>query len=69
MNAKQQLESKTDSDVNDPDKQYLFENYSLVHKGKMNYISTLDFVLITGEELMDPPQFFQTHESEFKLKR
>ncbi|KAG1762668.1 hypothetical protein EDD22DRAFT_561524 [Suillus occidentalis] len=65
MQAKQLLESETYSDVDDPDKQYLFEYYSLVREGKTNYISTLDFVPITGEEPMDPPQFFKMHEAEF----
>lgn len=67
--AKQLLESETDSDVDDSDKQYLLEYYSLVREGKTNYVSTLDFGPITGEEPMNPPEFFKTHESEFKPKR
>ncbi|KIK39581.1 hypothetical protein CY34DRAFT_808154 [Suillus luteus UH-Slu-Lm8-n1] len=69
LTAKQLLESETVSGVDDSDRQYLLEYYSLVREGKTNYISTLDFALITGEELMNPPQFFKTHEPEFKSKR
>ncbi|KAG1723692.1 hypothetical protein EDB19DRAFT_1762544 [Suillus lakei] len=65
--AKQLLES--DTDVDDSEKQYLLEYYSLVREGKTNYVSTLDFAPITGEEPTKPPDFFKMHESEFKPKK
>ncbi|KAG1782332.1 hypothetical protein EV702DRAFT_375684 [Suillus placidus] len=64
VEATQLLESNTDVD-----KQYLLEYYSLVREGKTNYVSTLDFAPITGEEPTNLPEFFKTYESEFKPKK
>ncbi|KAG2350085.1 hypothetical protein BDR05DRAFT_871747 [Suillus weaverae] len=62
VEATQLLESNTDVD-----KQYLLEYYSLVREGKTNYVSTLDFAPITGEEPTNLPEFFKTYE--FKTKK
>lgn len=61
-----QLVLELDTDVDDSEKQYLLEYYSLVREGKTNYVSTLDFAPITGEEPTNPPDFFKTYESEKK---
>ncbi|KAG1858057.1 hypothetical protein DFJ58DRAFT_312388 [Suillus subalutaceus] len=58
-----QLVLELDTDVDDSEKQYLLEYYSLVREGKTNYVSTLDFAPITGEEPTNPPDFFKTYES------
>jgi uncharacterized protein YbjT (DUF2867 family) len=59
--AQQQLESNTDA--NPSQKEYLREYYSLVREGKTNYVSTLGFASITGEEPTNPHEFFKKYES------
>ncbi|KAG1890806.1 hypothetical protein F4604DRAFT_373709 [Suillus subluteus] len=58
-----QLVLELDTDADESEKQYLLEYYSLVREGKTNYVSTLDFAPITGEEPTNPPDFFKTYES------
>ncbi|KIJ69197.1 hypothetical protein HYDPIDRAFT_24050 [Hydnomerulius pinastri MD-312] len=65
--AKQLLDS--DTDVDDSEKQFLLEYYSLVREGKTNYVSTLVMAPITGEEPTQPSEFFKTYASEFKPKK
>lgn len=64
--AKQFLDSNTD--VDDSEKEYLLDCYSLVREGKLNYVSTIAFKAITGNEPTDLPEFFRTYDSEFKPK-
>ncbi|OJA17049.1 hypothetical protein AZE42_03569 [Rhizopogon vesiculosus] len=56
--AKQLLDS--DTDVDDSEKQYLLEYYSLVHEGKTNYVSTIAFAAVTGKEPTRPLEFFKS---------
>ncbi|KAG2116383.1 hypothetical protein DEU56DRAFT_748331 [Suillus clintonianus] len=65
--ARQLLDS--DTDVDNYEKQYLLDYYSLVREGKTNYISTLDFAVITGEEPTSLPDFFKMYGSKFKPKK
>lgn len=58
-----------DADINESEKEYLLEYYSLVREGKTNYISTMAFNAITGSHPMEPDAFFKTYDSEFKPKR
>lgn len=58
-----------DTDVDESEKEYLLEYYSLVREGKTNYVSTLAFYAITGEQPTEPPDFFKIYDSEFKSKR
>ncbi|EGN99961.1 hypothetical protein SERLA73DRAFT_180297 [Serpula lacrymans var. lacrymans S7.3] len=65
--AKQLLDA--DTDVDDSEKQYLLEYYSLVREGKTNYVSTLAFNAITGGPPILPIEFFKTYDAEFKSKK
>ncbi|OAX41567.1 hypothetical protein K503DRAFT_780577 [Rhizopogon vinicolor AM-OR11-026] len=56
--AKQLLDS--DTDVDDSEKQYLLEYYSLVREGKTNYVSTIAFAAVTGKEPTRPLEFFKS---------
>ncbi|KDQ64266.1 hypothetical protein JAAARDRAFT_52240 [Jaapia argillacea MUCL 33604] len=65
--AKELLDSDTTLDPSE--KEYLLEYYSLVREGKANYVSTLAFRAITGEDATLPVEFFKTYDAEFKPKR
>jgi len=55
-----------DTDVDDSEKLYLLEYYSLVREGKTNVVSTIAYTAITGEEPTKPHEFFKKYESVFK---
>lgn len=59
----------TQSDIDDSEKEFLLEYYSLVREGKTNYISTHSFHYITGSNPQEPTDFFKTYSAEFKPKR
>lgn len=59
----------TQSDIDDSEKEFLLEYYSLVREGKTNYISTHSFHDITGSHPQEPTDFFKTYSAEFKPKR
>jgi uncharacterized protein YbjT (DUF2867 family) len=65
--AKEILAKQTDLD--DSEKEYLLEYYSLVRDGKTNYVSTLAFKQATGNDPTLPSEFFESYESEFKPKK
>jgi len=48
--------------------EYIVEYYSLVNEGKTNYVSTLGFRDITGQELEGLRGFFRSYADEFKTK-
>lgn len=58
-----------DTDVDESEKEYLLEYYSLVREGKTNYVSTLAYYAITGEQPTEPPDFWKIYDAEFKPKR
>jgi len=53
------------SQLDDSEKNYLLEYYSLVREGKTNYISTCAFHDITGTQPMKPIDFFKTYAESF----
>ncbi|KAI5789652.1 hypothetical protein DFH27DRAFT_207317 [Peziza echinospora] len=65
--AKEILAKQTD--IDDSEKEYLLEYYSLVRDGKTNYVSTLAFKQATGNDPTLPSEFFESYESEFKPKK
>ncbi|KAL2012443.1 hypothetical protein VTN00DRAFT_5161 [Thermoascus crustaceus] len=46
--------------------QYILEYYSLVREGKTNYVSTVPFHYITGDQPQEPPDFFKSYATEFR---
>ncbi|TFK55473.1 NAD(P)-binding protein [Heliocybe sulcata] len=58
-----------DAELDESEKEYLLEYYSLVRAGKTNYVSTIAFTAITGEKATEPTEFFKTYDAEFKPKR
>lgn len=58
-----------DAEIDESEKEYLLEYYSLVREGKTNYVSTHSFQLMTGEKPMLPTEFFNTYDVEFKPKK
>lgn len=65
--AKTILDSQ--SDIDDSEKQFLLEYYSLVREGKTNYISTHAFHDITGKHPQELTEFFKAYAGEFKPKK
>jgi len=58
-----------DTDLDESEKEYLLEYYSLVREGKTNYVSTIAFASLTGKDPDLPMDFFKTYSLEFKPKR
>ncbi|KAF8448253.1 hypothetical protein BDZ91DRAFT_702867 [Kalaharituber pfeilii] len=65
--AREILDAQTD--IDDAEKEYLLEYYSLVREGKTNYVSNLAFKQATGALPTFPSEFFETYEDEFKPKK
>jgi len=55
----------TQSHLDDSEKAYLLEYYSLVREGKTNYISTHAFHDITGSHPQEITDFFKTYAESF----
>ncbi|KAM0790342.1 hypothetical protein ACM66B_003227 [Microbotryomycetes sp. NB124-2] len=55
-------------ELDDSEKQYLMEYYSLVKAGKTNYIATLVFEPITGQAISGLTDFFGDYEDDLKPK-
>jgi hypothetical protein len=55
----------TQSDLDESEKQYLLEYYSLVRENKTNYVSTLAFHRITGHKPQEATDFFKVYHAEF----
>jgi hypothetical protein len=53
------------ADLDESEKQYLLEYYSLVREGKTNYISTLGFHRIVGSKPQEMTDFFKVYSAEF----
>lgn len=65
--AKRVLQAQ--ADIDDSEKEYLLEYYSLVREGKTNYISTTAFHDVTGEHPTEPDEFFRLYAGELKPKK
>ncbi|OCH86365.1 hypothetical protein OBBRIDRAFT_838210 [Obba rivulosa] len=57
------------ADIDDTEREYLLEFYSLVREGKTNYISTIPFSAVTGVQPVQPVDFFKPDDSSHKQKR
>ncbi|KAJ9144708.1 Prestalk A differentiation protein A [Pleurostoma richardsiae] len=53
---------KTQADLDESEKEYLLDYYSLVREGKTNYISTTAFHDVTGDYPTEPTDFFKLYE-------
>jgi len=67
--ARKILHSDQGAEVDDAEKEYLLEYYSLVREGKTAYCSSLVFMQIFGEKPQDATDFFKAYEAEFKPKK
>ncbi|KAH6856363.1 hypothetical protein B0I37DRAFT_351432 [Chaetomium sp. MPI-CAGE-AT-0009] len=65
--AKRVLKSQTDLD--DSEKEYILDYYSLVREGKTNYISTTAFHDVTGQHPTEPDEFFRNYAGELRPKK
>jgi hypothetical protein len=53
-------------ELDDAEKEYLLEYYSLVREGKTNYISTLAYHAVVGSSPTHPHDFFKNYQDEFR---
>lgn len=60
---------KNQADIDDSEKEYLLEYYSLVREGKTNYISTTAFHDVTGLHPTEPDEFFSMYAGELRPKK
>lgn len=60
---------KTQTEIDDSEKEYLLEYYSLVREGKTNYIATTAFHDVTGEHPTEPDEFFRLYSAELRPKK
>ncbi|EMD37646.1 hypothetical protein CERSUDRAFT_136344 [Gelatoporia subvermispora B] len=60
---------KADAEIDESEREYLLEYYSLVREGKTNYVATIAYHAVTGVEPTQPVEFFKTYDAEFKPKR
>ncbi|KAJ7055526.1 NAD(P)-binding protein [Mycena amicta] len=63
------LSSEQGAEVDEAEKAYLLEYYSLVREGKTNYVSNSAFYAIFGHRGQEPSEFFQAYSGEFKPKK
>ncbi|KAJ7847652.1 NAD(P)-binding protein [Mycena leptocephala] len=63
------LSSDQGAEVDEAEKEYLLEYYSLVREGKTNYVSTSAFQAIFGHRGQELSEFFQAYSGEFKPKK
>ncbi|KAI0839044.1 NAD(P)-binding protein [Hypoxylon sp. FL0890] len=66
--AKKVLKAQA-SEVDESEREYLLEYYSLVREGKTNYIATTAFHDVTGRHPMQPTEFFKTYSEEMRPKK
>ncbi|KAK0619992.1 hypothetical protein B0T14DRAFT_566786 [Immersiella caudata] len=64
--AKRVLKSQ---DIDDSEKEYILEYYSLVREGKTNYIATAAFHDVTGQHPTEPDEFFRMYSMELRPKK
>jgi len=67
--ARKILSSEQGAEVDESEKEYLLEYYSLVREGKTAYVSSLPYVHIFGEKPQDMTDFFKAYSGEFKPKK
>ncbi|KAK3502987.1 hypothetical protein B0T13DRAFT_187829 [Neurospora crassa] len=60
---------KAQADIDDSEKEYLLEYYSLVREGKTNYVVTTAFHDVTGEQPTQPSEFFRMYSHELRPKK
>ncbi|KAK0672627.1 hypothetical protein QBC41DRAFT_243429 [Cercophora samala] len=60
---------KNQATIDDSEKEYLLEYYSLVREGKTNYIATTAFHDVTGEHPTEPDEFFRLYAGELRPKK
>ncbi|KAK4125992.1 NAD(P)-binding protein [Parathielavia appendiculata] len=60
---------KAQSDLDESEKEYILEYYSLVREGKTNYISTTAFHDVTGQHPTEPDEFFRNYAGELRPKK
>ncbi|KAK3390814.1 hypothetical protein B0H63DRAFT_446908 [Podospora didyma] len=65
--ARRVLQSQTELD--DSEKEYILEYYSLVREGMTNYIATTAFHDVTGEHPTEPDEFFRMYAGELRPKK
>lgn len=56
------------SDLDESEKQYLLEYYSLVRENKTNYVSTMGFQQVCGTKLQEATEFFKVYKDSFDPK-
>ncbi|KAK1755906.1 Prestalk A differentiation protein A [Echria macrotheca] len=56
-------------DIDDSEKEYILEYYSLVREGKTNYIATTAFHDVTGNHPTEPDEFFRMYSLELRPKK
>lgn len=62
-------ETEGGKELDESEREYLLDYYSIVREGKTNYVSTLAFIQVTGQEPQDVKDFFKNYEEEFKPKK
>jgi uncharacterized protein YbjT (DUF2867 family) len=67
--AKEILSSDQGAEVDEAEKEYLLEYYSLVREGKTSYVSNAPMLLYFGHRGQEPTDFFKTYSTEFKPKK
>ena len=60
---------KSQSTSDQAKQEYLLEYYSLVRKGKTNYIATTAFHDVTGEHPTKPDEFFCIYQDDVRPKK
>ncbi|KAK0643352.1 hypothetical protein B0T16DRAFT_332911 [Cercophora newfieldiana] len=56
-------------DIDDSEKEYILEYYSLVREGKTNYIATTAFHDVTGQHPTEPDEFFRMYSADLRPKK
>ncbi|KAI1795291.1 NAD-P-binding protein [Ganoderma leucocontextum] len=67
--AKQILNSDQGAEVDEAEREYLLEYYSLVREGKTDYTATTAMLAYLGTRGQEPAEFFKTYSEEFKPKK
>ncbi|RPD58586.1 NAD-P-binding protein, partial [Lentinus tigrinus ALCF2SS1-7] len=67
--AKKILNSPQGAEVDEAEREYLLEYYSLVREGKTNYTATTSMLAYFGTRGQEPTEFFATYSEEFKPKK
>ncbi|KAI0688597.1 hypothetical protein BC835DRAFT_1284307 [Cytidiella melzeri] len=67
--GKEILASDQGAEIDDAEKEYLLEYYSLVREGKTAYVSNAPMLAFFGHRGQEPTDFFKTYSAEFKPKK